>query len=183
MRMVWLMLCAVVLQTVCVVGTCRAQSDESMMKASLLIDDDLSGNMAAIQEVTKGLSLTQKMVLYKDHETSAGLPFVLNLFLATGIGSWVQGHTVGGLIGTVGTVGGVGLMLTSDKNAQTIGAIVLSASYITDLILPWTYSSAHNTRLKRAIGYSSVSVLHVGPTIDLASNGRVIPGIGVSVGF
>jgi hypothetical protein len=160
---------------------CRAQIDENFMKASLLIDDNLAKNTDSIQAVAKDLNLTQKMVLFREYKKATVLPFVLNLFLATGIGSWVQGRTFGGVVGTVGTVGGVGLLL--NKNTQEAGAVILAVTYVTGLILPWNHASSYNKKLKHAIGIENISLLYLGPTVNLAANGPVVPGIGVHVGF
>jgi len=160
---------------------CRAQIDENFMKAGLLIDDDVSGNTDSIQAVAKNLNLTQKMVLFKEYKKGTVLPFALNLLFATGIGSWVQGHTAGGLIGTIGTVGGVGLLL--NKSTQEIGIVVLAVTYVTGLIFPWNHAATYNNKLKRALGIENISLLYVGPTMDLAANGAVVPGVGVRVGF
>lgn len=122
-----------------------------------------------------------RVVLFKDHKKATVLPFFLNLLFANGIGSWVQGHTAGGLIGTIGTLGGVGLLLNS--GTQEIGWVVLGVTYATGLVLPWNYGSSYNKRLKRALSIDGLSLLYLGPTMDLAANGSVVPGVGIHLGF
>ena len=85
-------------------------------------------------------------------------PFVLNLLLPFGIGSFVQGDTTGGLIVAGGHVAGIVLMfagLSSDEplgSTTWVGAGVSTAASIVGLFLPHAYANAANEKLRRDLG-------------------------------
>lgn len=104
-------------------------------------------------------------------------PFVLNLLLPFGIGSFVQGDTTGGLIVAGGQVAGAGLMLvglTSEtpSGAMTlIGVGVYSVASIMGLVFPHTYANAANEKLRKDLGIavSGVSWDERGLTVMFAT--------------
>jgi len=91
-------------------------------------------------------------------------PFVLNLLLPFGIGSFVQGDTTGGLVVAGGQVAGAGLMvagLTSENPGGTmtlIGIGLYSVASIMGLVFPHTYANTANEKLRRDLGISVSSV-------------------------
>jgi len=119
-------------------------------------------------------SSSQKARLYDSlRHDDATLPFVLNLILPLGIGSYIQGDTDMGTYQLLSQLGfslaaltGIGYSTTyttgysgysysyQQPNALFyILAINSSASYIAGLITPWTYQNNYNDALKSAIGY------------------------------
>jgi hypothetical protein len=121
-----------------------------------------------------GWSLSQKARLYDGlKRDDAVLPFVLNLVLPFGVGSYIQGDTSMGtyqLVSQLGFVLGMatGLCYTTHtaygvnnwSNSYTepnallyILATNSTASYIAGLITPWTYQNSYNSQLRTSIGY------------------------------
>ena len=123
--------------------------------------------------------------MFDQYERGAGLPFVLNLLLGFGIGSWVQGHTAGGLIGSIGGVAGVAMMASAESNQSigAIGAIVFLGSYITDLILPWTYASGYNGTLRRALAMPGTVELRLVPGVRSYAFGPTVPEASLQLQF
>ena len=107
-------------------------------------------------------------------------PFVLNLLLNFGIGSFVQGDTTGGLIVAGGQVLGIGLIVagvsasrTDDQYGYTtttttttttssalvyVGAGLAAAASIAGYVFPFTYANAANEKLRRDLGIAVANV-------------------------
>ena len=113
---------------------------------------------------------------YEHQKVDPWGPFVLNLLLPFGIGSFVQGDTTGGLVVAGGQVIGVGLMvvdLTSDNPNGAmlyVGAGLYSAATVAALIFPFTYANAANEKLRRDLGISvsDVSLSEQGLAVTFA---------------
>jgi hypothetical protein len=164
----------------------KKPSEQSFMEVQMLINQDLDDNYQLINQKSQDLTQVQRMFIYDDKKVSGGLPFVLNFFLCFGIGSWVQGHTAGGLIGTIGNLTGLILIASDDSGGSstaTIGSVIFLSTWIVDCILPWTYSSSYNRKLKSALGINAVSSIDLAPTLNMAQDGTIYPGIGLSVAF
>jgi len=163
----------------------KKNNDQSFMEVQMLINQDLDDNYQLISKKSQDLTDLQRMFIYQESKVSGGLPFVLNLFLGFGIGSWVQGHTAGGLIGSIGNLTGL-IMIASDESGgstATIGSVIFLSTWIVDCILPWTYSSSYNRKLKNALGVNSVSSINLAPTLNMAQDGSLYPGLGLSIAF
>jgi hypothetical protein len=163
----------------------KKPNEQSFMEVQMLINQDLDDNYQIISKKSQDLSQVQRMFIYDDKKVSGGLPFVLNLLLGFGIGSWVQGHTAGGLIGTIGNLTGI-IMIASDESGgstATIGSVIFLSTWVIDCILPWTYSSSYNRKLKNALGVNSVSSINLAPTLNMAQDGSFYPGLGLSIAF
>ncbi len=161
----------------------QQKSNEDFLNTQILINQDLDDNFNKIKTLSDKLSTSERLFIYNDYEKTKTLPFILNFVVGLGIGSWVQGHTTGGLIGTIGHLTGYGLLLSKNKDIQTIGGIVFLGTWITDLILPFTYANSYNKTLKNALKISSISSIKVVPTINVTTNNIVYPGAAISVQF
>ncbi len=159
------------------------KSNNDFVNTQKLIDDDLDDNFNRIKALTANLSTAEKLFIYNDYEKTKTLPFILNFVAGLGIGSWVQGHTTGGLIGTIGQLTGYALLLSKEESTKTIGAVVFLSTWITDLILPFTYANSYNKKLKNALKFSSISSIKIVPTINVTTNNIVYPGAAISVQF
>jgi membrane protein P13 len=172
------------------VGTAFSQdnTNKNFLEVQILINDDLDDHYSTIKKRSAVLSFAEKSFIYDDNSKGPWGPFALNLLVGFGIGSWVQGDGTGGAIGTIGGVGGL-LLMSADRSSfgpsstAQIGAIIFLSSFIIDLILPFTHSSSYNKKLKRAIGFGALSNLRVTPTVNLAANNTVAPGIAFSLSF
>ncbi|AJA90691.1 hypothetical protein OY14_04380 (plasmid) [Borreliella chilensis] len=106
-------------------------------------------------------------------------PFLLNLFLPFGIGSFVQGDYIGGssvlgfnLLGAI--LWGTGIMLNAREAQLTgtiligVGASMILTSYITSLIIPFTFANWYNGNLKKRL---STELAGFEPNFDIGING------------
>ena len=158
--------------------------NDDFLLVQTLINQDLYDNYNAIQAKADNLNSVQKQFIYEDKSKSGTLPFILNFLVGFGIGSWVQGHTVGGLIGSIGGLGGAILLVySSSSDLQTVGAVTLIGTWLTDCILPWTYSHSYNKKLKSALGMSSLTDIRLVPALNLAENNTLYPGLALTVKF
>ncbi|WP_210376511.1 P13 family porin [Borreliella garinii] len=114
----------------------------------------------------------------KDKKNPIG-PFLLNLFLPFGIGSFLQGNYIGGgsvlgfnLLGAI--LLGTGIILNINETKLTgslligVGASMLITSYITSLIIPFTFANWYNEDLKKRL---SEELAGLEPNIDLGISG------------
>ncbi|WKC81202.1 P13 family porin (plasmid) [Borreliella tanukii] len=106
-------------------------------------------------------------------------PFLLNLFLPFGIGSFVQGDYIGGgsvlgfnLLGAI--ICGTGIILNARETQLTgsiligVGAGMIVASYATSLIIPFTFANWYNENLKKRL---STELAGFEPNFDIGTNG------------
>jgi len=71
----------------------------------------------------------------------------------------------------------------SGGSTATIGGVIFLSTWIVDCILPWTYSSSYNRKLKSALGVNAVSSINLAPTLNMAQDGSLYPGLGLSIAF
>ena len=156
-------------------------TSDNLMRVIMLIDDDLNGNANEIRNMSNQLELSEKFFIYQEKQKSSTMPFVLNLLLGLGIGSWVQGDAVGGVIGTVGGIGG--LVLMNSPDSQQVGAVLFLGTWIFDLFRPFSVSSSYNKKLKSVIGLTDKASLRIYPNINVTQDGRTIPAISLSIAY
>ena len=122
----------------------------------------------------EGDSSDRAFLQYEIQKVDPWGPFVINLLLGAGIGSFVQGDTTGGLIVLGGEVVGIGLVIagaTSDpydpysgsgggggSGLIIVGVAALGVARILGLIFPFTYANAANEKLRMDLGISASSV-------------------------
>ncbi|WP_215535775.1 P13 family porin [Borreliella bavariensis] len=140
---------------------------------------------ASEDTVGKGVGDIATTLKYESQKATVLAPFLLNLFLSLGIGSFVQGDYIGGgaVLGTQ-VLGGI-LVLTGyifESNANVppgrisivgstligIGSLAITASYITSLIIPFTFANRYNTNLRKRLG---ISLAGFEPNFDIGTNG------------
>ncbi len=159
------------------------KGNENFLEIQVMINDDLDYHYNSIFQKSARLTSTQKLFIYDDKSESAVGPFFLNLFIGFGVGSWVQGHTTDGLIGTLGQLGGFALIYSRENGLVTIGAITFLTSYVCGLILPFTSASSFNSKLKSALRMSDLSSISIRPTLNLANNKVLYPGASLIINF
>ena len=174
-------------QAVCTAESSSAKTEESNpMMIQMLIDQDLFKNAPMIQEQSKGLSQTQRMMLYTSNQKSAGGPFALNFFLGWGIGSFVQGDKKTGTkiliadgAGTLAMGLGYVLILSSISysydsdgylrthygDGYTLGAIMVTAASLVmtgfniyGWFKPFSYAKSYNQQLANSLNVYSADV-------------------------
>ena len=146
-----------------------AQSNVSGREAQIdrLVQEGLDANFDEIRAASGSLSLDQRLRLYFRHETNPKLPIAVNLFAGFGIGSFVQGDSVGGWVGLtadsvalVATGAGIILNVTDTSSSDwprglglfSAGLVTLSVYRVFQLIRPARYSRRHNELLRHALG-------------------------------
>lgn len=167
-------------------------SDSPVASISLMIDSDFSGNFDSIRNESEKLSDYEKMSLYSMHEESPTVPFVVNLLVGAGIGSFIQGDTKGGLNALISDIVGIGLysvgyvqvysaaldndISSAGSTLVLLGAGVLLGSKIYQCTRPFSYSKAYNNRLHSALqGKADVFVT---PVVTAVNNDMALGMVG-----
>lgn len=83
-----------------------------------LIDDGLEKNMESIKSKSSGLSDSERLMIFSQKKKEPILPFILNLVLGLGIGSFVSGDVWGGGIEAAGEIGGLVLFSVASGAAN-----------------------------------------------------------------
>ncbi len=157
-------------------------SDNNYMQLNMILSNSKTLSDAQyfqIGELASGLSSMQRMMIIESNKKSTTMPFVLNLFIGLGIGSYIQGDTKGGTIALVGELASVALLFAGYGQADdydseagmgmiAIGAIGLAATRIYELIRPFSFASEYNKKLSNAM--LSVSMV---PVINTNEDVRV----------
>jgi hypothetical protein len=168
-------------------------SDSPVASISLLIDSDLSSNYDTISMESENLSDYEKMSLYSMHENSPTVPFVVNLLVGAGIGSFIQGDTKGGFTALITDVVGIGLYVTgfasaysaatvdgevSDSGAalMALGSAALLGARIYECIRPFSYSKQYNKQLHSAL--QGKAEVFVTPVITAVNNEMALGMVG-----
>ena len=140
------------------------QANMILSKSSNLSDAQIS----LLTDLSSDLSLTERTMLFESKKQSPTLPFVVNLLVGYGIGSFVQGDTTGGIIALLGDVVSSGVLYSGYEKASTaianassdgsegsalmlVGAVGLLAFRIFELTRPFSFASDYNTRLSKAL--------------------------------
>lgn len=180
---------AVLLVLLCLIA-CSVFADD-FTSCLTLIDKKLDAStVASIQQFSANLSDSQKYSLYESKKTSGTVPFVVNLLLGCGIGSYIQGDTLGGTISLCADLGGYGLVIggtvtaaagiasnsespaVAGSTAILAGSVVLVANKIFTCIRPFTYASSYNQRLSEAL-YASPTFAAL-PTVTESGDAGVV---------
>ncbi|WP_151060660.1 P13 family porin [Borreliella turdi] len=119
-----------------------------------------------------GAGAIEKLLVYETSKKDPIVPFLLNLLLGFGIGSFVQGDILGGSLILGFDALGIGLIFTgayldikaSDSNAQKadfswtwgkgmilVGAVTMAVTRLTEIILPFTFANSYNRKLKNSL--------------------------------
>lgn len=183
---------AVFMVLLCLIG-CSLFADDYTNCLSLINKKLDDSTVATIQQYSVNLTDAQKLSIYESKKSNAFLPFALNLLLGCGIGSYVQGDTLGGTISLCADIGGyalaVGGYLKSASDAASgkkdadsaagaavgylvAGYSVIVANKIFTCIRPFTYAGSYNSKLSNALyGSTSVALL---PTINERGDAEVV---------
>jgi hypothetical protein len=148
-----------------------ADTDASALAATL-IKQDLFKNQDKIREIARDLTLDERTMLYDECQKNLAVPFMVNLVVGFGIGSFIEGDTTGGLIALAGD--GVGYMLVFTGAILTLsnsfglanfGAGLLYfgiASVVGVRIFETTrtikYADTYNTVLKKSLNKFEVGI-------------------------
>ena len=168
-----IMLFAVLVLALTPALSAEESSSESFFQLGILMQDlDLENQAQFMQinELASSLSSMQRMVLLESNKKSSGLPFVLNLILGLGIGSYVQGDSKGGTTALVGELSSLALLLagagqaTVNSYGEVEGGEMMYLGYIGmvgfrlyELIRPFSFAKEYNSKLSNALMNVSLS--------------------------
>lgn len=126
------------------------------------------GNLARVESLASSLSKEDRREVYEDSRRQDQLlGFLLNLIPVVSAGSWSQGDWAGALTCLAGTLGGVGVMAAQASSTTDydmglwyalqqpegmIGAGLILGAYAYQLIRPFLYTGAENTRRREVLG-------------------------------
>ncbi|MCX7948503.1 MAG: P13 family porin [Treponemataceae bacterium] len=181
----------------CVMGTLAFGDSDKLFQISMLIEDGVEKNLYQINELSNGLSGNEKLMIYNRYsKNSAALPFVVNMLVGVGIGSYIQGDTFGGTMGLLGEVSGVALYLTglsqmsyssysSSRSSlgSTLafsGALLFLGTRVYELIRPFTYQSEYNKKLREALGVYNIS-FEVVPSLEGNQTIALVPVMTINI--
>ncbi|AEV28042.1 Borrelia membrane protein P13 [Sphaerochaeta pleomorpha str. Grapes] len=168
-------------------------SDSPVASISLMIDANLSGNYDKISEESESLSAYEKMSIFSMHESSPTLPFVVNLLVGAGIGSFIQGDSKGGFTALITEVVGVGLYAAGYASVYStasldgelsaggsalmlLGVGALLGGRIYEWIRPFSYSKQYNNQLHSALlGKTEVLIT---PVVTAVNNQMALGMVG-----
>ncbi|WKC75785.1 P13 family porin [Borreliella valaisiana] len=118
------------------------------------------------------LGAGEKLLAYETSKKDPIVPFLLNLFLGFGIGSFVQGDILGGSLILGFDAVGIGLILTGayldikalGNNAKKVafkwtwgkgmmlaGMLTMTVTRLTEIIIPFTFANSYNKKLKNSL--------------------------------
>lgn len=147
-----------------------------------LINGGLFANFDAIKEAASKLSFEQKAMLKENNENSAILPFILNMVVGFGIGSFVQKDIRSGVTSLCFETAGLVCLIAGYANVYVnllssyendyysptisgVGLVLLGIGYgfmvggrIAECIAPWRYAANYNEKLEEALNVTDVKV-------------------------
>jgi len=177
-------------------------NEESFLIIDNLIKKGLYKNYGIIEKEALNLTGAQKLTLYNMNEKNMGLPLALNILIGFGLGSTIQGDSVGGWIGLLGDTVGltflfVGVIQSIKYNAvklntytmtveregdkdgiamMTVSGVILGISRIFQIIKPPTYTVRYNNDLRQAL---NKEVLSIAPIFDFNENGSFVMAVNI----
>jgi len=170
-------------------GTAFAQGSSTASVAGM-IKDGLFKNEVRIRQASVNLDTNEKLLLYSEFKKEPWVPFLVNLLIGAGIGSFIEGDTTGGVIALTGDLVGWGSVLigistyasavydnpytTRGVGLVTFGYIALAGTRIFEIIRPFTFTSRYNSTLKGALNY--FEGLSIVPAVESGM-------AGVSIGY
>ena len=148
--------------------------NSSFGEISVLVDMGLDENISSISLKAATLTSTEKMMLFNNQKKDAIVPFVVNLVVGLGIGSFIQGDTQGGLIALAGDITGFGMIVagygqalssayslgdpTAGATMLTLGSLILLGTRVYELINPFSFANNYNSKLSSALNMYSIKV-------------------------
>jgi len=155
-------------------------ADSEIGKVSDLIQENLFRNTEEIAAISGTLTDMERFTLYAQYEKDARLPFVLNLAIGFGLGSFIQGDIAGAAIALIGDLLGVGLPLlgyaclmqnyygywsfTGGNEVMYAGYALLGITRIFESIRPFTFTHRYNAALKKSLRYGESPGLSFAPS-------------------
>jgi len=152
--------------------TKKEETEVSEIKIKLLINDGLYKNEDLIKKQSLNLSETQKYNIYSSNQKNAMAPFLLNMLVGFGVGSYVQGDIIPGVICSVGdllggfftlafwTNGTFNFTTAMNEGVSFVPTLLATTVYlgsrIFECIRPFHYVDSYNKKLKESLGLEDI---------------------------
>lgn len=163
--------CTLIAASLLAMPTQAAQSNS--MEIMRMIDQGLEMNDKQIATASNSLSESDRLTIFTAKKKEPLLPFVLNLILGLGIGSFALGDNQGGGIELIGEIGGIALvglgsaMKANDAQSVTtvsagptviiVGGILVAGFRLFGLTRPFFFAGSYNDKLQTVLGGHTVS--------------------------
>ncbi|WP_024654217.1 P13 family porin [Borrelia persica] len=146
--------------------------------------DEMKSDIGGKSANASGSGSVEKLLLYESYKQNALIPFLLNLFVGFGIGSFVQGDLAGGFLILGFDALGLGLMgggiysVSQHKSKDlpvlgfsliALGGVTMFLTRIAEVIIPFTYANNYNKRLQENLG---IALGGFQPEVDLSFDGN-----------
>lgn len=159
-------------------------NDENGYKIVNILDNKmfLSNNITnEINSLSGELSLSDNLQIYNTYKKDAASPFIINLFLGFGAGSFYQGDVAGGIVGLVGELACYGSLIYINLDAisrnpnlsfeefalaNIIIPITVIGIRLFEVIRPFFYSNEYNNKLRRALTPKHKLSAVLAPTVN-----------------
>nr|AAR14935.1 outer membrane protein P13 [Borreliella burgdorferi] len=147
---------------------------------------------------TFNLGAGEKFLIYETNKKDSLVPFLLNLFLGFGIGSFAQGDMLGGSLILGFDAVGIGLIVTGayldikafDNNAKKAdfkwtwgkgmmlaGVVTMAVTRLTEIVLPFTFANNYKRKLKNSL---NIGLGGFEPSFDINMGQASALGFGLS---
>lgn len=157
-------------------------ADSKMGQVSDLIQENLFRNAEEIEGISGTLTDMERFALFNQYEKNARLPFVLNLAIGFGLGSFIQGDSTGAVVALIGDALGVSLPIlgyaclmqnyygywsfTGGYELIYAGYAIIVISRIFESIRPFTFARRYNTVLRESLHYGKGISLSMVPSLN-----------------
>jgi len=150
--------------------TPEQEKEKASKIQNLLEENGLIGNEFIIQNECKGLSYQTKLMLFDKYQKSSTSPFLLNLILNLGIGSFIQGDTkVGIMIFACQAIGMTAILADQGRQSDYVaGAVVMvGIGTVYGWIAPFIYTKKYNNHLEQAFTLASAEDMKIQPYLAI----------------
>lgn len=138
---------------------CKSFAEEnkiSSFEIMQLIDLGLEDNYQKISSLSQGLSDSEKIMIFSQKKKDPTVPFIVNLLIGLGIGSFIAGDTNAGWTELIGELSGAVLIGIGSSSRDlsiiaSLGALDIMIFRIGGLIRPFTFSGEYNSKLQLAL--------------------------------
>jgi len=157
-------------------------ADSKIGQVSDLIQENLFRNAEEIEGISGTLTDMERFALFNQYEKNARLPFVLNLTIGFGLGSFIQGDTAGAVVALIGDALGASLPIlgyaclmqnyygywsfSGGYELIYAGYAIIVITRIFESIRPFTFARRYNTVLRKSLQYGKGPGLSLIPSSD-----------------
>ena len=149
-----------------------ADSDQ-IIEIDNLIKQGTQKNFFEIQEKSSHLPAEEKQYLFDSNQLKTLRPILLNLTIGFGIGSYLQGDSMGGIVGSICGGAALGIFVISGMNHWAISGILYIINGFIGVIRVIDFSKKQNDELRYLLfGQNKVSMLNSLLQLKPVSSGK-----------